>query len=484
MLKRKKLLLIGFVALLVMAVLFSFASFKNSLSKNLQDDIYQSLSEASTAHKFFFHCRLERELNILKTLASCTPANSDADDQFMFAMMDNLVETTGFQCFALVETDGTRITNDGMQDNVAELEVFQQAMKGDFAISQPMESLLDGVNKQIILMAYPVISNEKTVRCIFGAYEIDQLSSVLLSSSLQGTGYTTIINVNGDIIIRDDNLNCVCDSKNIFDFYNEVDFSNGSSISKMKSDLEHETEGSFSYDYLGETNLAYYEPAGVNDWYVLSVAPESVVNKHSADIFKIVNSLTLKIVIVFTVLVLFIFVKIKMESRKYQSKSERDSMTGISNKSTTEKLIDQALHRESEQTHALFLFDIDNFKGINDQFGHMAGDAVILKIAEILRDTFRTGDVVGRIGGDEFAVLLKSIPDDSLVKQKASEIIAAVENAQFEEIMDITISIGISLSKTHGDNFSQLYQTADKALYQAKNCGKNQFSIYSSDCNK
>ena len=123
---------------------------------------------------------------------------------------------------------------------------------------------------------------------------------------------------------------------------------------------------------------------------------------------------------------------------------------------------------------SIFLIDIDFFKQINDKYGHIAGDAVLVKFTNILLSELRMTDITSRHGGEEFIVIL---PETSL--QKAEELAEMLrENVAHSEIMNgsdtirITISIGIS-TYSHGKTSSQLLDVADKAMYQAKQSGRN-----------
>lgn len=162
---------------------------------------------------------------------------------------------------------------------------------------------------------------------------------------------------------------------------------------------------------------------------------------------------------------------------------QKDSMTGLYNKRTTEELIASTLETALEgktQSHGFLIFDIDNFKIVNDTMEHSFGDYVINEIAAEIKTQFRENDIVGRIGGDEFAVLMKNVDNGEGLKQKLARLCARIENKDFgaEEGLVISCSIGIALFPEHGTSYSELYEKADHALYYAKSHGKNFFVIY------
>ena len=170
----------------------------------------------------------------------------------------------------------------------------------------------------------------------------------------------------------------------------------------------------------------------------------------------------------------------KFKEAELINKAERDQMTGLYNKTTTEKLINEWMQNNRSGFGALMMIDIDNFKNINDKLGHLYGDMILKKLAEKLMLMFRANDVVGRIGGDEFFVFLKKMSSEELISTKADEICKLFHNVYREKdiLCEISSSIGITLFPKHGNTLDVLYRNADKALYLRKEKGKNGYTLY------
>ena len=165
--------------------------------------------------------------------------------------------------------------------------------------------------------------------------------------------------------------------------------------------------------------------------------------------------------------------------RLLRSLMTRDSMTGLYNHSTTTELITKALaqaHRENSQ-HALAMIDIDHFKQINDTHGHLAGDQVIITLARLLKSRLRLSDIIGRYGGEEFAVLLKGVDAEQATTliDRLREDFALVDFHVGDIGFRCTFSAGISCFPEHPSTES-LRLNADQALYRAKRLGRNQVS--------
>ncbi len=163
-------------------------------------------------------------------------------------------------------------------------------------------------------------------------------------------------------------------------------------------------------------------------------------------------------------------------------KTQIDSLTGLYRKETFIELAQKYLDQPHQKKSALIFLDLDNFKAVNDNLGHLAGDNALIDIAGKLQLIFSNFDIISRFGGDEFCILLKEIPISTL-KEKLLWTIEKLSGTYGDNYIKIKVSasIGVALSPDYGTNVTMLMQCADKALYHSKKSGKNTFTIYSSD---
>lgn len=168
------------------------------------------------------------------------------------------------------------------------------------------------------------------------------------------------------------------------------------------------------------------------------------------------------------------------EVERLKELAERDQMTGLYNHDTTIDLIKRYLSVEgAKQIHALFIVDVNKFKSINDRYGHMQGDNVLIEVAKRIQSVFRIEDVVGRVGGDEFMILIKNISSYQLAERKAVEL-ADATHFVFRDgnvNIDVSCSIGVTLYTGRGTDFDELYKKADDAMYEAKQAGGCRYVI-------
>ena len=173
----------------------------------------------------------------------------------------------------------------------------------------------------------------------------------------------------------------------------------------------------------------------------------------------------------------------KRQTSALKHQAERDSLTKLLNKQTAHEKVVQYLNGASESANCvLMIIDVDNFKHVNDQYGHMVGDSVLTKCAREIKRLFRPTDVVARIGGDEFLVLMKDTADRELVRNRCSQLISAFRSIlrPYLQADTLSCSIGASFAPEHGTSYYDLFIAADRALYHAKGLGKNQFTFYDS----
>ena len=175
-----------------------------------------------------------------------------------------------------------------------------------------------------------------------------------------------------------------------------------------------------------------------------------------------------------------------LETKKeLQRMATHDPLTGLPNRRLLNDLIDHiiSISFRNKKRFAVMFIDLDNFKVINDTYGHDTGDKLLTKVAEILQAQTRESDIVARMGGDEFVVVYTEINEESSEsKLLASRILSAlsVPIELGEDVpANIVASIGIAIYPENGTDKESLIKAADNAMYSVKTKGKNQFSFVS-----
>lgn len=160
--------------------------------------------------------------------------------------------------------------------------------------------------------------------------------------------------------------------------------------------------------------------------------------------------------------------------------AQSDSLTGTYNRTTTQKLIDNVLQLDVAHTHALVMVDVDDFKTLNDNYGHLFGDKVLVKLAQMIKNSFGETEIIGRMGGDEFVVFIPQVNRHGELLQLGTKLSEQLSSRLVDGIC-VNCSMGMAVAPKDGSNFAKLYKNADKALYMAKSLGKNRCCIYRND---
>ncbi|NBH26358.1 GGDEF domain-containing protein [Lachnospiraceae bacterium] len=269
--------------------------------------------------------------------------------------------------------------------------------------------------------------------------------------------------------------------------WESVDKGYQSDAVKARVKMSNMTTGSVALSSDGEERTLVYSSIGVNGWsLVIGVDKEYVKNAQDRIRTKTIKMLCQLLGVMMLFYVLFAISnylgkkKNAERSRNLQEKADTDLLTGLNNKLATERKIKEYMRENANSLGMLFVLDIDNFKKINDTMGHVFGDEVLRTLGKHIGANFRVTDIIGRTGGDEFMIFLKDLKDDADTLHQAEKLVKFFHGFQAGEYVkySATASIGAAVFPDHGSDFESLYKSADKALYKAKERGKNQLAFY------
>lgn len=170
--------------------------------------------------------------------------------------------------------------------------------------------------------------------------------------------------------------------------------------------------------------------------------------------------------------------KLEDELKESEKKLGVDALTGVLNRGGFESQVKKFLE-ESQDEGVLIAFDLDNFKTINDTLGHPEGDKVLQIFANCLKGMFRMGDIVGRIGGDEFSVFMTTPMAEKMAEHKIQVVQEKINEClgEYHDVYGVSVSAGVVFAKK-GEDYKELYQKVDEALYVAKKGGKDCYAVY------
>lgn len=414
---------------------------------------------------------------------------------------ENLMALTGTDGWQIYRTDGATCVN------LKKRQHFQEAMKGLSYVSDIIASMATG--KLIVVMEVPVFNHEgKVVGMVQRNFDLAALQDFVEEFDDDEIS----------VVVMDRTGRVIANSDNIVRPGSEYAIDNSY---KFILDRIYNSTGVLRVDINEVDSIATYSRNVDTGWMIVTIRPYHYIWDQVYD--KAVKAIIFGIVMLFVgTLVAYLlslriskpiiqmtnavneiasgnasinevevnsddelgkmanaFNKIKSDRDAFQLESELDKLTELFNKKTMENLCRMKLKtfNENENSNifmAFYVIDLDHFKEVNDLFGHQFGDKVLTEFAKGLKKIFRPNDCIGRFGGDEFVVIVDSLPNMEVVIRKAEQIKQIAFNLSVEDKSRfVTASIGIAIAPQSGRDYDSLFASADKAVYHVKNNGKN-----------
>lgn len=175
----------------------------------------------------------------------------------------------------------------------------------------------------------------------------------------------------------------------------------------------------------------------------------------------------------------------RAKSLELSYEASHDLLTNLPNRREFERRLKSMLGDgdTTSMQHALCFLDLDNFKFVNDEYGHDAGDALLTQVSKLMREKVRDRDTLARVGGDEFALILGDCPPDRAV-DIATNLCSAVRDYRFkwqDSITTIGVSIGVAFVSESNNHYRSIIKLADRACYEAKRSGRNQVHVHAGE---
>jgi diguanylate cyclase (GGDEF)-like protein len=494
------LAVILFVLITATLTLFLY-DFYSIITKSTAREAEEHLLQNSRVSASLIREKIQTDLDAIYALSSLISGFETIDSPEAKAMLKKVGNEFPFSALMVSTMDGKYYTNNESEINIHDPRYLVGTTDSDKRISVIYKNAL--YDRDMIALESPVNKNGMTVGMVSGLYYTNYINNVLDDSASGSGHHYQIVDRNGDFILSS-GLSDFYKYKNLNRFMDSVSFTKEGGASKITSDIRGKKPGTSSLIKDGDAVYISYIPIGINDWYLFTMAPDTGINLQTFNMQNPTVTLAIRIVVLFIILILYIIwrqiryrvtmedtnqelavlnerLQVKNESLKL--KAENDLLTGLYNKMTSELAISEYLSNEGKAgRHALFIIDLDNFKGINDELGHFYGDKALTEVADAIDHCLRTTDIKGRFGGDEFIVLLKNITTNEDATQKAAEICYWLKKIKLSKDIHWKVSgtIGISIYPYHAENFNDLFVMADKAMYYAKGLEKGSYYIYDS----
>lgn len=458
-----------FIITLVIGISIFFNVVQSSIEKNSRETLITNVTQQSE----HLNTILNINYSYLNVLVQELSKSEDLFSENNISLIKAFMENTDLNRTAIIDSDGNALYDNNVVKNVAHRRYFKESMQGKQSLSDPLESSVDQQTR--VILSVPIYKNNQVIGVVGGSYNVTKLGNMLFDDLFDGQGKSFIVDQNGNLITRDkkyekkhniktiDNLFDICDEKEV-----KTDFN------QQESDLiQIQTKKNKSL-YLA------YSPLKINDWMICYIVPVHVAQESYTFIKHYETLLATFLGLIVLSLMIYLAHSNSRENKYLIHLSEIDPLTSVFNKETTQKLIDQKL--KNHEHFCFLILDVDDFKSVNDNYGHAVGDKVLKNLSDLFKNHFRQTDIVGRIGGDEFIILIE---DEHIAESRIQSLLKKVNELKIEELQDfkLSISVGMAFAPSNGTTFMELYRHADHALYQTKRTGKNNYKIYKNDEN-
>lgn len=334
---------------------------------------------------------------------------------------------------------------------------------------------VDALQTVVVGVACPAtLGGEQGV--LMSAFDVRRIRTLLDHAFMGSAVEIGVLSSQGRVVLGKDMREFGLD---VFALLQTVQFSTASA-EQMRSDFTGGKAGFSAYYVGGMERYCAYGPVEDTDLYVLAMVKKVALRQNLMLLEKYGAQLAVELIAIMGMLLLVIIAVRHREQKRVQRILQKaatlDGLTGIYNRRTAETEIVELLTRDI-QGAGMLVIDIDDFKRINDQWGHIAGDHVLRELALRLKRVFTEDDVIGRMGGDEFVVLVQSCKNQAQLEVRLERLITDFYVAVTQsEQQKISLSIGVAFVE-RDDTFLSLYQKADTALYRAKKDGKGRFRL-------
>lgn len=411
--------------------------------------------------------------------------SDDVDDMFSDSHIEIIKDSNrNLYEVALVDIEGKGISTSGEID-LGGSDYFSPSLSPRFSFTN--DDAIEG--RKALVCEVPVMKDDKPSAYLIQYIDVETLKLYIPIEGNNRDNSVLIVDNAGNRMYSSGKPWIVVKS-NFRDTLNNTQIDN-TDIDTVMANIENGIDQNFVANLENRGCFFVAFPAGDTGWTLIDIIDKNTYidniildrSSYEQTMAKKIAAIVFGIVLLLSAIVISYRVKDMKNSKVLENKADTDLLTGLNNKLSTERKVQECLEAEPHVQHLMFLFDIDNFKKINDTMGHAFGDQVLKSLGEQLSMEFRKTDILGRIGGDEFAILLKDIKDDEIILKEGDKILQFFRQFKVGDYVkySATASIGAAIYPRDGKDFQELYKSADNALYEAKKQGKNRLIYYNSD---
>jgi len=387
----------------------------------------------------------------------------------------------------IADNEGNGYTSACQRVNISDMEYFVVSRNPGYYIIED-----DGIlHNRAYVMTVPYYQDDISEGTIYMFISAEEMVELVPTESYDFKGAFALCDIKGNLLATAGVKTSFLEGEQFTDTLKKATFiDEDMNASRVLTRFGNMSKFTFEARYKGEQKTFVSVPLGISDWQYVTILNADYVGRMVEQEWKTARDMTIQLAIAAIAFILMIVtisiinrVHYNERNKELANKADTDQLTGLNNKIATERKIQEYIEQNPDKQCLFFLFDIDNFKKINDTLGHAFGDEVLRALGHQLSNEFRVTDIIGRTGGDEFILFLKDIKSDEILEKEAKRFANFFHSFQAGEYVkySATSSIGATVYPRDAKDYHGLYTAADSALYEAKRQGKNRMVFYNKD---
>ena len=386
----------------------------------------------------------------------------------------------------IADNEGIGFTSAMERVNISGMDYFVISREPRYFITED-----DGITHQrAYVLSVPYYQDNISKGTIYMFMSAESIAGIIPTGGYDLAASFALCDAHGEVLAKAGTKTAFLENGELVSNLEKATFADDyNNAERVVNRLGNMAKFTFEAELKGEKKYFISVPLGIGRWQYVTILNQQYVERMVAAGWAEAKSMTIELaiaVVLFICMIVAIVIVNRIQNnqrnQELADKADTDLLTGLNNKIATERKIQEYLDKNPDKQCLFFLFDIDNFKKINDTLGHAFGDEVLRSLGKQLSNEFRVTDIIGRTGGDEFILFLKDVNDEIIEKEatRFANFFRSFKTGEYVKY-SATSSIGATVYPRDAKDYHGLYTTADSALYEAKRQGKNRMVFYNKD---
>lgn len=429
-----------FISFIIGVILLS-VSYTNVIYNSMKKDSDLYINEVTKQIVSSLENKIHKDTIIVRNASKLLNQSGELDVSSAINSLSNITEMNEFDSMAISLPNGETHYVDGRVENMSNSPFFKQGMVGITGITEPMPDL---DNKNYNVYYAPIINGNDIIGVISANQSTETFQHSINLSTFDGAGYAYISNNKGMLLACSDNKEIDNSNNALLDLTDGTQPQDFLTLQRVQDNIQSGVSGVAEYTNNGQKQYMRYTPLSVNNWYLISILPQTFITQKTDVIIQYTFAIAVAILVVFIGLFTYILIILRKSRKNLMTVAYVDPVTKFANVNSFKREATELLKRRLNRNYALIDFDIDNFKYINDIYGYEAGNVTLRHIANVLDQNLGINECFGHGIGDHFHAMLTYTDEEDLLERtkiltKYIEEMPSYNNKHFE----FNISMGI-----------------------------------------